>query len=63
MIKLKNLRNFPELSRWTQCDHKGPYKTENNVTREVEGQRQRLEDMLLALRRRVGHEPRNVGDL
>lgn len=55
MIKLRNLRQYPGLSRWAQCNHKGPYKPENNVTMKVEGQRQRMEDiMVLALKMEDG---------
>lgn len=40
VIKLRDLKDYPGLSRWTQCNHKEPHKTENSVTREVEGQRE-----------------------
>ena len=54
-IKDLEMRDDPGLSRWTQCNHKGPYKTESNVMREAEGERERLEDaMLLALKVEYG---------
>lgn len=40
MIKFRDLKDYPGLSRWIQCNHKEPHKTENSVTREVEGQRE-----------------------
>lgn len=47
MIKLRDFKYFSGFSRWTWGNHKGPYKTENHVTREVEGQREILEDVVL----------------